>query len=56
MQLAIGGWSEGGYLTAWGVSQTKNKYRCGVVGAGVTDWGSETAESDLPDFEVPAGS
>ncbi|KAF8513213.1 Alpha/Beta hydrolase protein [Gautieria morchelliformis] len=54
-KLAIGGWSEGGYLTAWGVSQTKNKFQCGVVGAGVTDWGSETTESDLPDFEADLG-
>lgn len=52
IQLAIGGWSQGGFLTAWGVSQTKNKFRCGVMGAGVSDWGSLTTESDMPDFEV----
>ena len=39
-------------MTAWGVSKTKNKFKAGVMGAGVSDWGQLTAESDMPEFEV----
>ncbi|KAF8519368.1 peptidase S9 prolyl oligopeptidase active site domain protein [Hysterangium stoloniferum] len=55
-KLAIGGWSQGGFLTAWGVSQTKYKYKCGIMGAGVSDWGKMAIESDLPGFENELGS
>ncbi|KAF8513216.1 Alpha/Beta hydrolase protein [Gautieria morchelliformis] len=48
-KLAIGGWSFGGYLAAWGVSQTKNKFQCGVMGAGLSDWSSRATHSDIPD-------
>ena len=51
-RLGIGGWSQGGFLTAWGVSQTKNVFKAGVMGAGVSDWGAMAAESDMPEFEV----
>ncbi|KAF8574917.1 alpha/beta-hydrolase [Ramaria rubella] len=54
-KLAIGGWSQGGFLTAWGVSQTKNKFRCAIMGAGVSDWGALACESNLPDFEAELG-
>ena len=51
-RLGIGGWSQGGFLTAWGVSVTKNRFKAGVMGAGVADWAQLAAESDLPEFEV----
>lgn len=51
-RLGLGGWSQGGFLTAWGVAATKNKFKAGVMGAGVADWSQLAAESDLPDFEV----
>ena len=51
-RLGIGGWSQGGFMTAWGVTATKNRFRAGVMGAGVSDWGQLAAESDLPEFEV----
>lgn len=50
--LGIGGWSQGGFLTAWGVGSTKKRFKAGIMGAGVADWGQLAAESDLPDFEV----
>ena len=53
-RLGIGGWSQGGFLTVWGVSKTKNRFKAGVMGAGVSDWGLLAASSDLPDFEVRA--
>ena len=53
-RLALGGWSQGGYMTAWGVTQTA-RFRAGVMGAGVSDWGMMVAESDLPTFEASLG-
>jgi dipeptidyl aminopeptidase/acylaminoacyl peptidase len=51
-RLGICGWSQGGFMTAWGVSQTKNKFKAAAMGAGVSDWGAMAAESDMPDMEV----
>ena len=51
-RLGLGGWSQGGFLTAWGVSQTKDTFKAGVMGAGVSDWNTMAEESDLPEFEV----
>lgn len=53
-RLGIGGWSQGGFMTAWAVGQT-NRFRAGVMGAGVSDWGMMVAESDLPHFEARCG-
>ncbi len=53
-RLGIGGWSQGGFMTAWAVGQTE-RFRCGVMGAGVSDWGMMVAESDLPMFESGLG-
>lgn len=53
-RLGIGGWSQGGFITAWAVGQTE-RFRCGVMGAGVSDWGMMVAESDLPTFEAGLG-
>jgi dipeptidyl aminopeptidase/acylaminoacyl peptidase len=43
--LAIFGWSGGGYVTAWTVTQT-SRYRAAIEGAGVTDWLSFIPISD----------
>src|SRR5207253_1156289 len=71
----IGGWSQGGFMTAWAVSGgassggvrgwdkgydrwtpgTADRFRAGVSGAGPTDWGAMTAESDMPTFEAMLG-
>ena len=53
-RLGIGGWSQGGFLTAWGVTQT-NRFRAGVMGAGVSDWGMMVMTSDIPTFESYLG-
>ena len=53
-RLALGGWSQGGYMTAWGVTQT-TRFRAAVMGAGPSDWGMMVAESDLPTFEMSLG-
>lgn len=35
-RVAIGGWSYGGYMTAWAVTQT-TRFRCAVAGAAITN-------------------
>jgi len=39
-------------LTAWGVTQTKTKYKAAVIGAGVTNWEGLVMESSSPELEV----
>ncbi|HEX2620626.1 MAG TPA: S9 family peptidase, partial [Phototrophicaceae bacterium] len=38
-RLAIGGWSYGGYLTTWAVTQT-DRFRCAIAGASITSYES----------------
>ena len=53
-RLGIGGWSQGGFMTAWAVGQT-DRFKAGVMGAGVSDWGAMVSESDMPTFEAMLG-
>ena len=53
-RLALGGWSQGGYMTSWGITQT-TRFRAAVIGAGPSDWGMMVAESDMPTFEASLG-
>ena len=39
-RLAIGGWSYGGYMSAWAITQT-NRFKAAMVGAGLSDLASE---------------
>lgn len=41
-RLGIGGWSHGGYLAAWAVTQT-DRFKAAVTGAGISDWGMQAA-------------
>ena len=57
-RLGIGGWSQGGFMTAWAVGQDapdRVRFRAGVMGAGVSDWGMMVAESDIPTSEAGLG-
>jgi dipeptidyl aminopeptidase/acylaminoacyl peptidase len=49
--LAIGGWSFGGYMTTWIISQT-NRFKAAVEGDGNTDFISFSGTSDIPDYYV----
>ena len=53
-RLGIGGWSQGGFMSAWAVTQT-GRFKAAVMGAGVSDWGAMVVSSDLPDFERELG-
>jgi dipeptidyl aminopeptidase/acylaminoacyl peptidase len=44
-RLAIFGWSAGGFMTSWTVTQT-NRYKAAIEGAGITDWVSFIPTSD----------
>jgi len=43
---AIFGWSAGGFMTAWTVTQT-HRYKAAIEGAGITDWLSFIPTSDI---------
>jgi dipeptidyl aminopeptidase/acylaminoacyl peptidase len=51
-RLAIFGWSAGGFMTSWTVTQT-NRYKAAIEGAGITDWSPFMWTSDVPqtDFD-----
>jgi len=49
-RLAIGGWSQGGYMAAVAVTRTR-RFKAAIMGAGVSDWGTMAMTSDLPCFE-----
>ena len=48
-RLGIGGWSYGGFTTAWAVSQT-NRFKAAVMGAGISNLISFYGTSDIPTF------
>jgi dipeptidyl aminopeptidase/acylaminoacyl peptidase len=56
-RLAVMGWSYGGYMTDWVITQT-NRFKCASSGAGLSDlismWGTNDTPSALDDyFEGP---
>lgn len=48
-RLAIGGWSYGGFLSAWAVGHS-NRFKTAIVGAGVIDVGAMALTTDVPDY------
>ncbi|HEX5167478.1 MAG TPA: prolyl oligopeptidase family serine peptidase, partial [Thermomicrobiales bacterium] len=50
-RLGVGGWSYGGYLTAWGVTQT-TRFKAAVAGASITNWISFHGVSTIPGFDA----
>ena len=50
-RLGIIGWSYGGYMTTWAISQT-DRFKVAIDGAGVTNLISFTALTDMPDYIV----
>ncbi|MBK5293274.1 MAG: S9 family peptidase [Acidobacteriia bacterium] len=46
-RLAVMGWSYGGYMTAWTVTQT-NRFKAAVIGAGITNHVSMYGTQDIP--------
>ncbi len=48
-RMAVMGWSYGGYMTSWVITQTK-RFKAAVVGAGVTNLWSFAGTTDIPGF------
>jgi dipeptidyl aminopeptidase/acylaminoacyl peptidase len=51
--LAIFGWSAGGFMTSWTVTQT-SRYKAAIEGAGITDWGPFLWTSDIQQIDYDA--
>lgn len=49
-KLAIGGWSYGGFMAAWAVTQT-DRFKAAVVGAGIVNWLSFHGTSKLCEWD-----
>lgn len=49
--LAIGGWSFGGYMTAWTISQN-NRFKAAIDGDGNTNFISFSGTSDIPHYYI----
>ncbi|MFN7932286.1 MAG: S9 family peptidase [Bryobacteraceae bacterium] len=52
-RMAVMGWSYGGYMTSWVISQTQ-RFKAAIVGAGITNlwsmWGTNDIPSTLDDY------
>lgn len=51
-RLGLTGWSYGGYMTMWGVTQT-GRFRAAVAGAGLADWLSYYGENKIDQWMPP---
>jgi dipeptidyl aminopeptidase/acylaminoacyl peptidase len=52
-RLAMFGWSAGGFLTSWTVTQT-HRYKAAIEGAGITDWLTFMWTSDVQQIDYDA--
>ncbi len=51
-RLGITGWSYGGFMTMWAVTQT-HRFRAAVSGAGISNWKSYYGENDIDQWMIP---
>jgi dipeptidyl aminopeptidase/acylaminoacyl peptidase len=51
-RIGITGWSYGGYMTMWAVTQT-SRFHAAVAGAGIANWQSYFAQTSIPNWMVP---
>lgn len=51
-RIGITGWSYGGFMTMWAVTQT-HRFRAAVAGAGIANWQSYYGENDLDQWMIP---
>ncbi len=51
-RVGIGGWSYGGYMTMWAVTQT-HRFHAAVSGAGIANWQSYYGENDIDQWLIP---
>jgi dipeptidyl aminopeptidase/acylaminoacyl peptidase len=53
-RLGIAGWSHGGFMAAWAVTQT-GRFRAAMMGAGVADWGMQVGVGEFGRAEASLG-
>ena len=51
-RLGITGWSYGGFMTMWAVTQT-NRFRAAAAGAGIANWQSYYGENQIDQWMIP---
>jgi dipeptidyl aminopeptidase/acylaminoacyl peptidase len=51
-RLGVTGWSYGGYMTMWTVSQT-NRFHAAVAGAGIANWQSYYGQNLIDQWMIP---
>jgi dipeptidyl aminopeptidase/acylaminoacyl peptidase len=51
-RLGVTGWSYGGYMTMWAVTQT-NRFHAAVAGAGIADYLSYYGQNDIDTWMLP---
>lgn len=51
-RLGVTGWSYGGYMTMWTVTQT-NRFRAAVAGAGIANWQSYYGQNRIDQWMIP---
>jgi dipeptidyl aminopeptidase/acylaminoacyl peptidase len=51
-KLGITGWSYGGYMSMWAVTQT-HRFKAAVIGAGLSDWVSYYGENQIDKWMIP---
>jgi dipeptidyl aminopeptidase/acylaminoacyl peptidase len=51
-RIGVTGWSYGGFMTMWTVTQT-NRFRAAVAGAGISDWLSYYGENAIDEWMIP---
>lgn len=50
-RLGIAGWSYGGFMSAWAVTQT-DRFKAAVMGAGLADWRSFHGATNIPTWDA----
>jgi dipeptidyl aminopeptidase/acylaminoacyl peptidase len=51
-RLGIAGWSYGGYMTMWAITQTR-RFHAAVAGAGIANWQSYYGENLIDQWMIP---
>jgi dipeptidyl aminopeptidase/acylaminoacyl peptidase len=51
-RIGVAGWSYGGFMTMWTVTQTK-RFRAAVAGAGIANWLSYYGENSIDEWMLP---
>jgi dipeptidyl aminopeptidase/acylaminoacyl peptidase len=51
-RLGLAGWSYGGFMTMWGVTQS-DRFRAAIAGAGIANWQSYYGQNEIDQWMIP---